>query len=72
MITKTLKSEHRILPNRRVRKKAHELMNQKIASRIDMTKLHAKTSAEHLLPTNADGVIILDKNNPRHMEWVED
>ncbi|WP_155891529.1 hypothetical protein [Heyndrickxia acidiproducens] len=51
--------------------KAHAEANKKIAVGIDMSKVMRNLN-QHSLRTNDEGQIVLDRNNPRDMEWIEE
>lgn len=68
---RALKTKPHVVSNQKLVLKAHELINQRTASGLDMNKLFAKSNV-NVLPTNEEGVILLDKNNQDHMRWLED
>jgi hypothetical protein len=55
----------------RIRKKAHAVMNQRIASGINVDQLLAKSNVE-MLDVNNNGVVRVDFNNPNHRRWLEE
>jgi len=68
---KALKTKPHVVSDQNLVIKAHEIINQRTASGLDINKLFAKSNM-NVLPTNEEGMVLLDKNNQDHMRWLED